>query len=692
MNDQASAGFSLVLRPSGRLVHLSRSGATIGRYPDNTIVIPDPQVSRHHARISWQAGAYVIEDLGSGNGTFVNGQRITGPRLLNHGHVIRLGSTSMDVRQSSPEQVKEPTPLEALASPIQTPFAEFSRRLTKPVVIGVLLGGFAIVCLAAAAVFWLLDLRNADPTVSIQFPTPGTVVVVGGELKLQASATGARDITRLEVMVNGRLVAQATSSDPGGAPSLILEAPWTATETGTHIVAAIAYTAANRDSEPDLVEITVVESVGQAIPTAATSGTTPSVTGTASEPPEATSVVVLTLTATPSPTGTATPSPTDTATPTPTATEIPLPVIEYFRITPETITSGDCAMLEWGQVSSANQATIEPDIGGVGTPGSQQICPVESATYVLTAVGSGGTVSATATITVQAAMPDLLIESVTFEPNPPVQGQENDVQIILRNAGPGAAGPFAWSWTPGASPPFTGSAADGLDAGESVKVSLLWQPDSPYASLPTVARVDTGNVVVETDETNNELQVDVPVVEPSEVTVVLLSQPPLDGYVPSVGQPVTKGAIRVSWGTISYRGFMSFDLSTIPSGASIVNAELRFYQVMIQGDPFGHPGSFVLDHVDYGSELDPLDYGAFTLASFELVPQNSQGVWYQIGTDPLSGWLEADLQAQRTRFQARLRFSNDIDPGSQDDYVDIEAADNTLGTGNLPQLTITYVP
>ena len=693
MNDQTPAGLSLVIRDTGQFIRLTPRGATIGRYPDNTIVVSDPQVSRHHARISWQAGAYIIEDLGSGNGTFVNGQRISGPRLLSHGHVIRVGSTSLDVRQASLEQAKAPIS-QALASPLQPPSSDIPKRLTRPIVIGLLLGGFAIVCLVAAAVFWILDLRNAAPTVSIQSPAPGPVVVIGNELTLQASATGARDITRLEILVNGRLVVPETSPEPSGARSLIAEGTWTPTETGTHIVAAVAYTAGNRASETVLVEISVVESVGQTTPTPITSGTpptaetatTPPATGTASAPPVATSTVVITATAT------TTPSPTDTATATPTVTEVPLPEIEYFRIAPETITLGECAALEWGEVSNANEATIQPDIGGVGTPGSQQVCPSESTTYVLTAIGTGGTVSATATITVRAALPDLLIESVAFEPNPPVRGQENQVRIIFRNGGAGAAGPFAWSWKPGVNPPFPGNVGGGLGAGDSGTVSLVWQPDSPHASLPTEARVDTGNSVVETDETNNELQVDVPVVEPSEVTVVLLSQPPLDGYVPGGGEPVTGDTIRVSWGIMGLRGFMSFDLSTIPAGASILNAELRFYQARIEGDPFGHPGSFVLDHVDFGSELDPFDYGAFSLASLELAPQNSPGVWYQIGATPLSSWIEADLQAQRTRFQARLRFSNNINPGSQEDYIDVEAGDNTLGTGNLPQLIITFAP
>jgi predicted component of type VI protein secretion system len=61
---------------------------TIGRDPVNDIVISDPEISRRHARLMFQAGRYLLEDLGSTNGTSVNGRRISEPVVLNAADVI----------------------------------------------------------------------------------------------------------------------------------------------------------------------------------------------------------------------------------------------------------------------------------------------------------------------------------------------------------------------------------------------------------------------------------------------------------------------------------------------------------------------------------------------------------------------------------------------------------------------------
>jgi pSer/pThr/pTyr-binding forkhead associated (FHA) protein len=84
----------LVLLFEGRVLKetaVSHTAAvTIGRLPDNTIVIDNPAVSSHHVRIAREGPQFVVEDLGSTNGTFVNGAKVT-KRALRHGDTILVG-------------------------------------------------------------------------------------------------------------------------------------------------------------------------------------------------------------------------------------------------------------------------------------------------------------------------------------------------------------------------------------------------------------------------------------------------------------------------------------------------------------------------------------------------------------------------------------------------------------------------
>lgn len=75
----------------GQTFMLDQDVLALGRDPSNDIVINDPQVSRQHARIARQGDLMVLEDVGSTNGTFVNGLRLTGPHALANGDEIGLG-------------------------------------------------------------------------------------------------------------------------------------------------------------------------------------------------------------------------------------------------------------------------------------------------------------------------------------------------------------------------------------------------------------------------------------------------------------------------------------------------------------------------------------------------------------------------------------------------------------------------
>lgn len=65
---------------------------TLGRDPGNDIILRDPKVSRHHAEIVFERGFFVLHDLASANGTFVNGKRVR-VAPLTHGARLRMGNT-----------------------------------------------------------------------------------------------------------------------------------------------------------------------------------------------------------------------------------------------------------------------------------------------------------------------------------------------------------------------------------------------------------------------------------------------------------------------------------------------------------------------------------------------------------------------------------------------------------------------
>ena len=72
---------------------LGNAPQTIGRSANNGIVINDAEISRRHAQITPQGDGYVLEDLGSTNGTFVNGIRLNHPMALKHGDSVEFGDT-----------------------------------------------------------------------------------------------------------------------------------------------------------------------------------------------------------------------------------------------------------------------------------------------------------------------------------------------------------------------------------------------------------------------------------------------------------------------------------------------------------------------------------------------------------------------------------------------------------------------
>ena len=77
----------------GKTYRLDAGECLIGRRLDCHICIPDQRISRRHARIRREGDGYALEDLGSCNGSFVNGRRIQGSSRLRHGDDVEIGAS-----------------------------------------------------------------------------------------------------------------------------------------------------------------------------------------------------------------------------------------------------------------------------------------------------------------------------------------------------------------------------------------------------------------------------------------------------------------------------------------------------------------------------------------------------------------------------------------------------------------------
>lgn len=88
------------------VVPISQSVLKIGRNSENHVILNDPSISRFHAEIRPQNGSFYIVDVGSKNGTIVNGERVT-ERKLAHGDRIQLGSNPAQAMLFALEEVKD---------------------------------------------------------------------------------------------------------------------------------------------------------------------------------------------------------------------------------------------------------------------------------------------------------------------------------------------------------------------------------------------------------------------------------------------------------------------------------------------------------------------------------------------------------------------------------------------------------
>jgi hypothetical protein len=142
MDDQATVAAEqplaqLVVRQGvqmGKAFPLGRRPVVLGRDEKADITLPDPEVSRLHARIRWFEAQYVIEDLRSTNGTYLNDTLLRAPKPLNQGDKIALGQTVLEfewLAGAPPHSTLAEPQLRPAEQPYPPPAAQ-SQIVTQP--------------------------------------------------------------------------------------------------------------------------------------------------------------------------------------------------------------------------------------------------------------------------------------------------------------------------------------------------------------------------------------------------------------------------------------------------------------------------------------------------------------------------------------------------------------------------------
>jgi hypothetical protein len=188
------AQFQFVMRSGpavGNVYPLEAQEISIGRDNTNIVAINDAEVSRRHARMELRGSAYVIQDLGSTNGTFVNGIRISGMQVLNPGDTVAFGEGIVLVYESAtdlnatmlstkapptayqrpapapapapaPTPVPVPTPLysgHVPAGPVPLPPAATPRKKKFPIWLVIVILLLVVIC-ACVGFFLVIDQFN----------------------------------------------------------------------------------------------------------------------------------------------------------------------------------------------------------------------------------------------------------------------------------------------------------------------------------------------------------------------------------------------------------------------------------------------------------------------------------------------------------------------------------------------------
>jgi len=630
----------------GQVYTMLGNRLAIGRAQDNDVVLDDPQVSRHHAQVVRRGNQIIVEDLGSTNGTLVNGRHITGPHVLQPTETIAVGSSVFSVegfpapntvgvrpyRESTPPPLGTPSGPPPSAEPPRDKKADETPWLAIGWVGGLLIIVVIILTLAGLTA-WLLtrDRVQATPTtpsVFIQSPVAGSQVPVDQPVIVNATASDPNGVTRAELWVGGNVVDQQQSAVPEGQPTFPVTLQWTPTVAGGYTLEVRAYNSLGTSSAPTTVMITVVGEPGMAVstPTPVQPGETPTPSG----PPTAVTTTDLNVREGPGQ---------------------EYPILGLLPVNTQVEITGQNTDGSWWQIAYPQGSGDRGWIFAAFTRTSN----TENVPVVETPVAPTptNTPTLTPTATPSPTKPPTSTPTVTLTPTP--TGTIPNAPIVEfrateTNINPGECITLQWH--------IENVTAAYLNGGEFSNYGVT----GPYGSV-NACPTGTTTYVLRAETTSGAIERSVTVTVSTEQTTTLNHS--AGGSVREDGTVITPQAVVGDNGTnLALRAFFAFDLSRL-SDVQILSARLDLSDYDMSGDPFGQLGPLYIEEVNWGPTLDPADYDASAQANLATT-NDTPGLDSSID---VTGQVVSHLDRGSIAFHIRLSYETPTNNNDADDSL-----------------------
>ncbi len=219
-----------ILKFDERELTIGEDATSFGRTTDNTVSFPDnTNISRNHAEIAFKDGKFVVTDLGSSNGTTINGQKIEGETDLNDGDFITLGNSiiiEFVAEDDTPENASEAVESEAVNEAKSADDAGKSSKL--PVILGVTgaVCGLAVVLAVAAVYISFSGSKDSKCNATARIVSPINGEIISEETEIKVAVNNSACVSLVHVMLNGKEVANmnvepySARIDPKNYPEL----------------------------------------------------------------------------------------------------------------------------------------------------------------------------------------------------------------------------------------------------------------------------------------------------------------------------------------------------------------------------------------------------------------------------------------------------------------------------------------